>query len=294
MDVLLTLYNPLLNTQLSNNMTFLESFILGIIQGLTEFIPVSSTAHLLLAQRLMGIDPETPGMFAYNILVQWGTLVALFAFYWSDLWAIIRAWGMGVWQRKPFADADARMGWYLILGSLPALAAGALFKHVVEWLFSMQVYEAMIRLWLTVALLVVAERLGKRTRTLDDFSWKDALWVGFAQILAVIPGSSRSGSTIAGGMTRHLDRPSAARFAFLLSVPVMLAAGLYESLDLLQEPNFAEFLPVILVGFITAAIVGYLAIRWLLSYLTRHSLYDFAIYCAVVGALSFILVSVTK
>jgi undecaprenyl-diphosphatase len=275
-------------------MTILQSLLLGIIQGLTEFLPVSSTAHLLLAQRLLGIDPNTPGMFAYNVLVQWGTLVAVIIFYWADLWAIGRAWLVGLWKRQPFVDPQARMGWYLIIGSLPALAAGFLFKPVVEWLFRTQIYEAIIRLWLTVALLVIAERLGKRTRSLDSLTWKDALWVGLAQILAVIPGASRSGSTITGGMLRHLDRPAAARFAFLLSVPVMLAAGAYETLGLLDLPDLASFLPIMLAGFLSAGVVGYLAIRWLLSYLTKHSLYDFAIYCAVIGTLSFILASVVR
>jgi undecaprenyl-diphosphatase len=275
-------------------MTILQSILLGIIQGLTEFIPVSSTAHLLLAQRLLGIDPTMPGVFAYNVLVQWGTLVAVFIFYWADLWAIGRAWLVGLWRRQPFADAQARMGWYLILGSLPALAAGFLFKDVVEWLFRTQVYEAIIRLWLTVALLVIAERLGKRTRSLDSLTWKDALWVGCAQILAVIPGTSRSGSTMMGGMLRHLDRPAAARFAFLLSVPVMLAAGAYETLGLLKMPDLMSFLPLLVVGFLSAAVTGYLAIRWLITYLTKHSLYDFAIYCAVAGTLALILVSVAR
>lgn len=275
-------------------MNIFQSILLGIIQGLTEFIPVSSTAHLLLTQYLLGIDPNLPGVFAYNILVQWGTLVALIIFYWADLWRIARAWLIGIWKRQPFADPQARMGWYLILGSLPALAAGYLFKPAVEWLFRTQVYEAIIRLWLTVALLVIAERVGKRNRTLDSFTWKDALWVGCAQILAVIPGSSRSGSTIAGGMTRHFDRPSAARFAFLLTLPVMFVAGAYESLGLLELPNLTSFLPIMLAGFVTAAVVGYLAIRWLLSYLTKHSLYDFAIYCAVLGTVSLILASVVR
>ncbi|MFZ6027648.1 MAG: undecaprenyl-diphosphate phosphatase [Chloroflexota bacterium] len=275
-------------------MSIFESIILGIVQGLTEFIPVSSTAHLLLAQRLLGIDPEMPGVFAYNVLVQWGTLAALVVFYWADLWRVARAWLAGIWTRQPFADPDARMGWYLILGSLPALAAGYVFKPVVAWLFQLQVYEAIIRLVLTVILLVVAERFGRRSRRLDGFTWKDALWVGCAQVLAVIPGASRSGSTIAGGMTRHFDRPSAARFAFLLSLPVMFVAGVYESLGLLELPDLAAFLPVMLAGFVSAAAIGYLAIRWLIAYLAKRSLYDFAIYCAVLAAVSFVLASVWR
>jgi undecaprenyl-diphosphatase len=126
--------------------------------------------------------------------------------------------------------------------------------------------------------------LGKRNRTLEKMTWQDALFVGIAQVLAVFPGASRSGTTISGGMARGLDRPSAARFAFLMSVPVMLVAGGYESLDLLKLPHLSSFITLIAVGFVTAAVVGWLAIRWLLGYLNKHSLYVFAIYCAVVGA----------
>jgi undecaprenyl-diphosphatase len=131
----------------------------------------------------------------------------------------------------------------------------------------------------------LAEYFGKRTRTLDSMTWLDALIVGLMQILAVFPGASRSGVTISGGMFRAFDRPSAARFAFLMSIPVMLAAGAYEMLDVLKMPDLASFLPVLAVGFITAAVVGWLAIKWLLRYLNHHSLYIFAAYCAIMGSL---------
>lgn len=265
-------------------MNIFQSFLLGIVQGLTEFIPVSSTAHLLLVQRLLGISPDMPGIFAFNVLVQWGTLLTLVVYYWRDLWQIGSAWLMGVVRRQPFKDPLARMGWYLILGTIPALVAGALLKPLVEMLFRTQALEAIIRLLFTVAFLVVAERLGKGGRQLDSLTWKDALWVGCAQALSVFPGASRSGSTIAGGMTRQLERPAAARFAFLLSLPVMIAAGSYETLGLLKDHAVAAaLLPQIAVGFVTAAVVGYLAIRWLLSFLAKRPLYVFAAYCLVLS-----------
>jgi undecaprenyl-diphosphatase len=276
-------------------MSLIESILLGILQGLTEFIPVSSTAHLLIAQRLLHVDPNDPGVFAFNVLVQLGTLVSLILFAWSDLVAIGRAWVLGVIRRQPFADPQARLGWYMILASIPALVAGIIFKPLVEALFRTQMLEAFIRLTLSVFLLALAERIGHRTRTLDSFTWKDALWVGCAQILAVFPGSSRSGSTIAGGMTRHFDRPSAARFAFLLAVPMMVAAGAYETLGLVKDHALAAaWLPQIAVGFIAAAIVGYLAIRWLMAYLARRPLYDFAIYCTALAMVTLVLMQVLK
>jgi undecaprenyl-diphosphatase len=134
-------------------------------------------------------------------------------------------------------------------------------------------------------LLTLAEWLTKKNRQLDSMTWLDALVVGLFQIIAVFPGASRSGSTISGGMFRNFDRPSAARFAFLMSVPVMLAAGAYEMLDVVRMPGLKDFLPVLAVGFITAAIVGWAAVRWLLRYLSNHSLYIFSAYCAVVGTI---------
>ena len=149
--------------------------------------------------------------------------------------------------------------------------------------------EPSIRLFSAAILLTLAESSTRKNRSLDSMTWLDALVVGLFQIIAVFPGASRSGSTISGGMYRGFDRPSAARFAFLMSVPVMLAAGGYEMLDVLKMPNLGEFLPLLVVGFVTAAIVGWFAIKWLIGYLSKHSLYIFAGYCGVVGTIIFFL-----
>jgi len=148
-------------------------------------------------------------------------------------------------------------------------------------------------LLITAVVLVLAEWFGKQNRRLEKMTWLDSLVIGLAQVIAVFPGASRSGTTISAGMARGFDRPSAARFAFLMSVPVMVAAGAYQSLDLLKTPGLGSFLPMLLVGFVCAAIVGWLAVRWLLGYLGKHSLYVFAIYCLVVGAtcLAFTIIS---
>ncbi len=264
-------------------MSLFYALLLGIVQGLTEFIPVSSTAHLLLAQHLLRIAPDDPGIFAFNVLVQWGTLAAVIVYYWTDLWAIARSWVDGLRRRKPFEDPESRLGWYLILATLPVLVAGYIFKPVVAWLFQAPVLEAVIRLSLTALLLFLVERFGKRTRGMETFTWKDALWVGLAQVFAILPGASRSGSTLFGGMARSLDRPTAARFAFLLSAPVLFAAGVYELFGLRYIPNLWAFIPNLLVGALTAAVVGYFAIRWLLAFLARRSLYAFVIYCAALS-----------
>jgi undecaprenyl-diphosphatase len=267
-------------------MSVVHALLLGIIQGLTEFIPVSSTAHLLIGQTLLGL-PADEAMFSFLVLVQIGTIVSLLIYYWKDLVSIfvdtVKNLG-GVRDFKTLPD-NARMGWYILIATVPALLAGYLLKDAVEALFRLPLLQAAIRLFAAAILLFLAESLTTKDRQLASMTWLDALVVGLFQIIAVFPGASRSGSTISGGMFRGFDRPSAARFAFLMSVPVMLAAGAYEVLDVVRMPGLAEFLPVLAVGFLTAAIVGWLSVRWLLRYLAHHSLYIFSAYCALIGVI---------
>ena len=273
-----------------NSMTLLQSFLLGILQGLTEFIPVSSTAHLLIAQKLLGI-PADEATFSFLVIVQLGTILSLIVFYWKDLLLIARS-TFNV-QRPALSlskgsTPERNLGFYILLATIPALIAGYLLKDAVETLFKQPMLEASIRLLAAAVLLTLAEWLTKKNRALDSMTWLDALFIGVMQIIAVFPGASRSGTTIAGGMFRGFDRPSAARFAFLMSVPVMLAAGAYEMLDVIRMPNLGSFLPLLAVGFAAAAVVGWFAIKWLIGYLGKHSLYVFAAYCAVLGALTFL------
>ncbi|MBV6452370.1 MAG: Undecaprenyl-diphosphatase [Anaerolineales bacterium] len=264
-------------------MTLLHALLLGIIQGLTEFIPVSSTAHLLIGQRLLGV-PADDATFSFLVIVQLGTLVSLFAFYGKDLLTIAKA-TFDFRRSTP----ERNLGFYIIIATIPALLAGYLLKDAVEALFKQPMLQASIRLFSAAILLTLAEMFTRKNRTLESMTWLDALIVGLFQIIAVFPGASRSGSTISGGMFRGFDRPSAARFAFLISVPVMLAAGGYEMLDVIQMPNLAEFLPLLAAGFVTAAVVGWFAIKWLIDYLSKRSLYVFAIYCAIIGAIVFLM-----
>jgi undecaprenyl-diphosphatase len=267
-------------------MTILQSLLLGILQGLTEFIPVSSTAHLLIGQRILGIA-SNEAMFSFLVLVQLGTVLSLVVYFWKDLWGLIRAF-----FSKPFSSPLNRLAWYIVIATIPALIFGYLLKSAVETLFKNPLLEASIRLLITAIVLALAEWSGRLNRILEGMTWLDALLVGLAQVLAVFPGASRSGTTISAGMLRGFNRPSAARFAFLMSIPVMLAAGGYQSLDLIKLPGLDSFLLPLAVGFVTAAVVGWLAIKWLLSYLNKHSLLIFAGYCAVLGliCLAFALV----
>jgi len=265
-------------------LTILQAIVLGIVQGLTEFIPVSSSAHLVLVPWLLGWTFDEQTAFVFGVLVQWGTLVAVFAYFWSDVWLIARAVLDGLARGKPFGSFEARLGWWVVLATIPAVVFGLLLKEQVEAAFSAPAVVASL-LFVTSAILFAAERFGRRLRDLRQFGTGDAWIIGFAQVLALFPGVSRSGATIGAGMLRHLDRPAAARFSFLMSIPVLLGAGFVALVDLFQNAALLSSLALpLVVGFLAAAVSGYLSVRWLLGYLQRRSLIVFAVYCIVFGA----------
>ena len=272
-------------------MTVIQSIILGIVQGITEFLPISSSGHLVIVPLLLNWDIPPYEAFVFDVLVQVATLIAVLAFFWKDYYIILRGVLRGLRRKRPFETQPARLGWYILLATVPAGIAGLLLKDIVERAFASPLATS-IALFATAILLAVSERVGNRQRILEKITWIDALIIGLYQVLALFPGLSRSGATIAGGMTRDLERPAAARFSFLIAVPIMLAAGLGATLDLLEIPNLSSILPVFIPGFIAAAVVGYLAIGWLLSFLARYSLYYFAVYCTIVGLIVLLAVIV--
>lgn len=261
-----------------------RAIILGIVQGLTEFLPVSSTAHLLIGQKLFGI-PSDDATFSFLVIIQLGTILSLIIFFRKDLWSILYSTianlkGLKDFKTLPF---NARLGWYIMLATIPALIIGMLFKGIIKSLFENQLIEASIRLLTAAITMSLAESLGKQSRQLESITWLDGLLIGIFQIISVFPGASRSGITISAGLMRNFDRPSAARFAFLMSVPIMLVAGIYESFSLIQMHGLAQFIPILATGLITSAIIGWIAIRWFMGYLGKHSLHIFALYCLILG-----------
>lgn len=272
-------------------MTIIQAIIMGIIQGITEFLPISSSAHLVITPYLLGWNLDPDFVFPFDVLVQIGTLVAVIYYFRRDVWTILRDVFTGIGNRKPLGTANAKLGWLLILATIPAGIVGLLTKDSIEAAFNSPPITA-IFLLLTAVLLIVAEVVGKRNLEIESVTWKDALWIGFAQVLSLLPGVSRSGSTMAGGMTRNLTRPAAARFSFLMSIPVMLAAGLVSLLDLFAIPNISTVLPAMAAGFITAGVVGYFAIAWLLQFISKRPLYVFSVYCAVLAAVTLLVVYV--
>lgn len=259
-------------------MSFLEAIIIGIIQGATEFLPISSDGHLVLLPTIF--DLPQPDLVLIG-LVHAGTLLAIISYFWRDILAIVKGVINGLVRRDPFGEANSRLGWLILLGSIPAAIIGLGLKDFFEEQFTNPTVAA-AGLLVTAAFLVIGELLRKGTKTIEQLSWADSLLIGLFQTLALLPGVSRSGSTIASGLWRGLDRPAAARFSFLVGLPAIAGAGLLSILDIFGA-NGSESWAIYLAAFAAAAITGYFCIAFLLNWVKRHSLYPFAIYCALFG-----------
>lgn len=265
-------------------MSWLQALVLGVVQGATEFLPISSSGHLVLIPWILGWEIDLESYLPFAVVVHWGTVLAVVVSLRRELWALVRAAASGLWARRPLGSSEARLAWLLALATVPAAAAGVLFEQQVERAFGAPETVALL-LWGTALLLLAGERLaGDSSRELSQIRAQDGLLIGLAQALALLPGISRSGATMAAGVGRGLSRPAAARFSFLLGVPIMLGAGAVALADLSRQPGAASLIAPLLVGFFSAAAVGLLAIRWLLAYLSRGSLRVFAGYCALAGA----------
>lgn len=265
-------------------MTLFQALILGLVQGLTEFLPISSSGHLVLLPRLLGWNLAEDEFFIFSVLVQWGTLIAVLSYFWRELIIIARAMLASLaGGDKP--SADARLGWMLVLATLPAIVAGWLIRDQVQSAFSSLSATGLFLIG-TAGLLLLAERTGDRSRGIEEIGARGAFVVGLFQVLSLFPGVSRSGATISGGMTRKLRRRQAAHFSFLMAVPVMIAAGVLALFDLAEMSNRSSFLPPLLFGLLVSAFVGYFAIRWLMGYLATRSLYPFALYCTLIGLIA--------
>jgi undecaprenyl-diphosphatase len=269
-------------------MTIIQAIILGIVQGITEFLPISSSAHLVLVPYWLNWELSADQAFVFDVLVQMGTLVAVIIYFAKDIWSIIKGFIAGIIAKKPFQGAEHRIGWLVILATIPAGIAGLLLKDKIEAAFA-NPYLVAVFLLVTAVLITLAEWIGKKVRNLDEMNPLDAVVIGLFQALSIFPGISRSGSTISGGMFRNITREASARFSFIISIPVMMAAGLMGVLDLLQLPNLVQFLPTMIIGFVVSGVVGYFAIAWLMKFITKRPLIYFSIYCILVAIVTFVI-----
>ena len=271
-------------------MTLVEAITLGIVQGLTEFLPVSSTAHLRIVPALLGWDD--PGA-AYSAVIQCGTLLAVCVAMWRDIAALLRGFAIGIASRRPWGSAESRVSCLILLGTLPIVVVGFTLRKLIKG-EARRLEVVIAALVAATVLMAVAElvvrwrsRRGSKGRQgLDGIGLSDGLGMGLAQVLALVPGTSRSGVTISSGMLGGLDRQTAARFSFLLSLPAVAAAGLLEAWQERAEIfGSAEAITMAAAGTASAAIVGYVAIRWLLVMLGRRTLWPFIVYRLVLAAL---------
>jgi undecaprenyl-diphosphatase len=265
-------------------MELIRAIVLGVVQGLTEFLPISSSAHLRIVPELFGW-PD-PGA-AFTAVIQLGTMAAVLLYFWSDLWKIALTWLRSLRDRSLRGELEARMGWYLIIATVPIVLFGVAFKDQIETgARDLRLVGTMLIVFGVI--LYVADRAGRENRELDQLNTTDGVSIGLAQSLALIPGVSRSGATITAGLFRGFTREAAARFSFLLSVPAVVLSGVYE----LKDAGSGSYgVGATVVATVLAFVVGYAAIAWFLRFLVNHTVLVFVVYRVALGILVLTLVA---
>jgi undecaprenyl-diphosphatase len=265
---------------------FLQALFLGTLQGLTEFLPISSSAHLRIFPELFGWGD--PGA-AFTAVVQIGTELAVLIFFRKDIWRIGRTWLLSLFKPEYRGHLDARMGWFIIIGSVPIVVLGVLFKDAIE--------EDFRNLWLIATMLIVmgvvlglADRFGGTEKQIKQLNVRDAVLMGLAQAAALVPGVSRSGATLSMGRLLGYDREAVTRYAFLLAIPAVIGAGVYELKEIPKGENTYGWGPTI-VATVAAFVVGYAAIAWLLRYVSTHTYTPFVIYRVLLGSTVLVLLA---
>lgn len=279
-------------------MSLLQAVLLGAVQGATEFLPVSSSGHLVLVPWLLRW--RSPGL-AFDAVVHWGTALAVIAYFWKEWVALVRAAVLSLGGVLPQSIRSSEhiasegegsrrdvLAWLIVLGTVPGVLIGYFLEDFFESVFARPAAAAGFLL-VTAVLLAISEHLGRRERDLDDLRWPDALVVGFGQALAIFPGISRSGATIAAGLAQGMKRAPAARFSFLLGTPIVLGAGLLKVVELMRTDQWITQVPALIAGFAASAVVGFICVHVLLRYLQRRRLYPFAVYCALFGVFSLLM-----
>ena len=269
-------------------MDIIQAIIIGIVQGLTEFLPVSSSAHLVFAQKLLGVESS----LAFDVFLHLGTLIAVLWFFRWDIIKMLKSWWLSIgdilqgrFMEGFRQDPYKRLAWYVILATIPVGVVGVLFEDSVDALFAGALYVPAFFLFVTDTILYLSQRMSSGNVNLNNISKKEALWMGLGQACAILPGLSRSGTTIAAGLTIGLEKEFAAKFSFILSIPAIFGAFVFKLKDIGAAMD-ANFLPIFL-GFIVSIVAGYLAIKWMLDLIQNRSLDIFAYYCWAVGIIVF-------
>jgi len=268
-------------------MNYFDAIILGIVEGLTEFLPVSSTGRLTIAEKILGLEVDDPAVTGFTAVIQMGAILAVIVYFAGDIWNIARTWVLGLAKPEYRGHRDFRMGWYVILGTIPVGIVGLLLRNVIK--------DDLRSLWVVAIALIgwsgvmwAAERVARQDRSEKRLNLADALVVGVVQCVSLVPGVSRSGATISAGLFRGLDRVAATRLSFFLSIPALLAAGIFELKDALGGD-----IPigVTLVGTAVSFVVAYATVAWLLRFVAHHPITWFVPYRVALGALLLVLLA---
>ncbi|MCV0020529.1 undecaprenyl-diphosphate phosphatase [Mobiluncus curtisii] len=281
-------------------MSWWEALILGIVEGITEYLPVSSTGHLTIAEYLMGKQIDDVGMVAFTAVIQIGAIAAAVLYFWSDIWRIIKAWVTGVFHKSARRHPDYRFGWAIIIGSVPIAVVGLLFKDFIETgLRSMWFVAAGLVVWSAV-LFAADQYAARRMARKPAHSWQNtnsdnqttiiqALLIGLMQCVSLIPGVSRSGATISAGLFLGFDRVLATRLSFFLGIPALVAAGTLEGISNFDTIGETVGWAPTLLGLVMSFVIGYVSIAWLLKFVSKHSFNSFIIYRLCIGGLIAVL-----
>ncbi|MBL7976307.1 MAG: undecaprenyl-diphosphatase UppP [Candidatus Kapabacteria bacterium] len=266
-------------------MGLVQAILLGLIQGLTEFIPISSTAHMTIAAKLFGAIQNNEQWTSFMAVVQLGTLVSVFFYFGNDIKHILTSmWADNITARKPFAQQsdNSRLGWLIAIGSVPIIVIGLALKKIIEGDATKDITLIATMLIVVSVLLFIAEKVAKQVRTMENVTWRDAVLIGASQALALMPGSSRSGTTITAGLFLGLTRETAARFSFLLSIPAITGSGLLELVKTMKHINTGDLMSLTIATFV-AGISGYYSIAFLMKYLRTNSTFIFIAYRVVLA-----------
>ncbi|MCU1474127.1 undecaprenyl-diphosphate phosphatase [Amnibacterium sp.] len=265
-------------------MGLLQAVLLGVIEGLTEFLPVSSTGHLTIVEKLLGLRVDDPGVTAFTAIIQVGAIIAVIIYFRRDIVRIIAAWVRGLANRDHRSDPDYRLAWYVIIGTVPIGIIGLLARHLITGaLRSLWVVVAALVLWSIV--MFIAERVGRKKRTEEQLTLADAIVIGLMQCIALVPGVSRSGATISAGLFRGLNRVAATRFSFFLAIPALIAAGGFEAATSAKDISSTVGWGPTAVATVISFVVAYASIAWLLRIVAKHPISVFIAYRIVLAAL---------
>jgi undecaprenyl-diphosphatase uppP len=270
------------------NMSWWQAIVLGIIEGITEFLPISSTGHLTIAEKLMGMPLDNEGLIAFTAIIQIGAIAAAVIYFWQDIQRVLIAWWRGLWWKRARRKFDYKYGWAIIIGSVPIAVVGLVFKDEIETVLrSLWFVAGALIVWSGVMWLADKYAIAKRVE--KDTTWRDTLVIGLGQCLSLIPGVSRSGATISVGLLRGFDRVTVTKLSFFLGIPALVAAGLLEVVTKYKHISGGVGWTSTIIATVVSFGVGYVAVAWLLKFIQNNNFRSFIIYRFALGLILVVL-----